>query len=468
VTETDPPASRRPVGREAEDGTLAQAAAVLARQDRIPIWSLPASYLVIIGIGYFFTFYDIADIGYGMPAISKQFHLSGSDVTFVALSVGLVGYAVGSIVIGGLSDHFGRLRILLITMALTGLGSFLDATATGEVTLSIWRFVTGMGVGADLNLVSTYLGELAPAAKRGRIANLTFLVGILGQAVTPFVALGLVPHYAIGWRLLFVIGGVIATIGFVARFRLPESPRWLALHGRVDEAEAIVARMETAAIAKGVELPEPHEEVVSLQRNTVAFKDLLVQPYLGRVVLLLCMWFMWYIGNYGFLGDAATLFSTHGQPIGSSILFLGIGAIGYPVGALVMAFLADQVERKLLIFGSTVVWLAGMLVVGTLANEGVLILGSFLASFALGLFLQVAYTYTAESFPTRARSSGFALSDGIGHGGGALGALVLPTVVASASFFVGFAGIGVTGLIAGLIALLGPRVSGRRLEQVSS
>ena len=464
VTETGSPVP----GREEGNGASAHAAAALARLDRIPIWSLPNSYLVIIGLGYFFTFYDIADIGYGMPAISKQFHLSGSDVTFVALSVGLVGYAVGSIIIGGLSDRYGRLRILLITMAITGLGSFLDATATGVITLSIWRFLTGMGVGADLNLVSTYLGEIAPAAKRGRIANLTFLVGILGQAVTPFVALALVPHFEIGWRLLFVIGGVIATIGFVARFRLPESPRWLALHGRVEEAEVTIARMEAAAVAKGVELSEPQEVDVSLQRNTVAFKDLLVQPYLGRVVMLLCMWFMWYIGNYGFLGDAATLFSAHGQPIGSSILFLGIGAIGYPVGAVVMAFLADRVERKLLIFGSTVVWLVGMLVVGTLASEAVLILGSFLASFALGLFLQVAYTYTAENFPTRARASGFALSDGLGHGGGALGALVLPTVVASASFFVGFAGIGVTGVIAGLIALLGPRVSGRRLEHVSS
>jgi putative MFS transporter len=467
LTPSGPPPPRRPAGRDIPDGAPAPAAAVLARLDRIPVWSLPGSYLVVIGIGYFFTFYDIADIGYGMPAISKQFHLSGSDVTFVALSVGLVGYGVGSILIGGLSDHFGRLRILLVTMALTGLGSFLDATASGVITLSIWRFITGMGVGADLNLVSTYLGELAPASRRGRIANLTFLVGILGQAVTPFVALALVPHYVIGWRLLFVIGGVIATIGFVARFRLPESPRWLALHGRVDDADAIVSRMEQTAIAKGAELPEPHEETVSLRQNAVAFKELLVQPYIGRVAVLLSMWFMWYIGNYGFLGDAATLFSSHGQAIGSSILYLAIGAIGYPAGALMMAFLADRVERKLLIFGSTVVWLVGMLVVGTLASKAILILGSFLASLALGLYLQVAYTYTAENFPTRARASGFALSDGIGHGGGALGALLLPTVVSSASFFVGFAGIGVTGVIAGLIALLGPRVSGRRLEQVS-
>jgi putative MFS transporter len=463
-----PPSAPRRLPQGAGDAGPEGAAKLLARLDRIPIWSLPGSYLVIIGIGYFFTFYDIADIGYGMPAISKQFHLSGSDITFVALSIGLIGYAFGSIVIGGLSDRFGRLRILLLTMGLTGLGSFLDASANGVVTLSIWRFLTGMGVGADLNLVSTYLGEMAPAARRGRIANVTFLVGILGQAVTPLVALALVPRFVIGWRLLFIIGGVIATIGLVARFQLPESPRWLALHGRVGEAEEIVGRMERAAVAKGVSLPEPREEAALAARTTVSFGDLLVQPYLGRVAVLLSMWFMWYIGNYGFLGDAATLLSLHGQPIGSSILYLAIGAIGYPLGALAMALLADRIERKLLILASTVVWLAGMMVVGTLASRAVLILGSFLASLALGLFLQVAYTYTAENFSTRARSSGFALSDGLGHGGGALGALVLPTVVSSASFFVGFTGIGITGLVAGLIALLGPRVTGRRLEEVSS
>lgn len=440
---------------------------VLARQDRIPVWSLPGWYLVVIGIGYFFTFFDIADIGYGMPAIASEFHLTGSESTFVALSIGLIGYAIGSIVIGGISDRVGRYRILLVTIGITALGSFLDATATGIVTLSLWRFLTGVGVGADLNLVSTYVGELAPAAKRGRISNLTFLVGIIGQAVTPFVALALVPNFTFGWRLLFVVGGLIATIGLVARFQLPESPRWLALHGRPEEAEAIVARMERTARDKHVELPEPALEDVSLESHPVPFRSLLVRPYAGRLVLLVVMWFFWYIGNYGFLGDATTLISAHGYPIGSSILFLGVGAVGYPVGAVIMSLVADRVDRRLLILGSTVIWLAGMLIVGSLASEAVLTIGIFLASLALGLYLQVAYTYTAELFPTRARSSGFALSDGIGHSGGALGAILLPSVVASTSFFVGFAGIGITGLIAGVIAMFGPRTSRRRLEQVS-
>jgi MFS family permease len=452
-------------------GTLATDAsrvqAVLARQDRIPVWSLPVIYLVIIGVGYFFTFFDITDIGFAMPAISPQFHLSSGEATFVALAIGLIGYAVGSRGNGGLSARYGRFKILLLTIGITALGSFLDATATNVATLSLWRFITGIGVGADLNLVSTYIGELAPAAKRGRISTLTFLVGIIGQAITPFVALALVPNYSFGWRILFVIGGVIATIGFAARFELPESPRWLALHGRVDEAEAIVSRMEDRARAKGVTLPEPREEPISLERHAVPFRSLLADSYARRLAILVPMWFFWYIGNYGFLGDAATLLSTHGHAIGSSILYLGIGAIGYPVGAIIMAYLADRVERRLLIFAGTVIWLVGMILIGTLASDAVLIAGSFLASLALGLYLQVAYTYTAELFPTRARASGFSLSDGLGHGGGAVGALLLPTVVAGLSFFTGFVGIGITGAIAGVIALFGPNSSGRPLERIS-
>jgi hypothetical protein len=131
-------------------------------------------------------------------------------------------------------------------------------------------------------------------------------------------------------------------------------------------------------------------------------RALLARPCSARLAVLIPMGFLWCIGNYGFLGDAATLFSAHGQDSGNSILYLGIGAIGYPLGAVIMSALADRVERKLLIVGSTVIWLIGMIIIGTRASEAVLTIGSFLASLALGLSLQIAYTYTAESFPTQA------------------------------------------------------------------
>ncbi|MEO8968239.1 MAG: 4-hydroxybenzoate transporter, partial [Solirubrobacteraceae bacterium] len=193
-------------------------------------------------------------------------------------------------------------------------------------------------------------------------------------------------------------------------------------------------------------------------------RDLLHGRYGRAVLALTTMWFLWYIGNYGFLGDAATLLSGNGLGIGSSILYLAVGAIGYPVGAGIMILTADKIERKYLIFAATVLWLIGMLLIGSLANGAVGTVGSFLAAVALGSYLQVAYTFTAENFPTDLRARGFAVADGGGHLGGAVGALLLPALVTGTTFFIGFA---ITGLLAGLIALGGPKTSCRSLEKVA-
>jgi MFS family permease len=194
---------------------------------------------------------------------------------------------------------------------------------------------------------------------------------------------------------------------------------------------------------------------------------LFAPPYTRRLIVLISMWFLWYIGNYGFLGDGTQLINDHGAPVAGSILYMCIGAAGYPVGALVVIALVDKLERRIVILSATVVWFVGMLLVGSFVDGAVISAGSFLAAVALGSYLQVAYTFTAESFPTRWRATGFALSDGIGHIGGAVGALLLPVVVRGSSFFGGFAAIAVTGLLAGLVALLGPRATGLRLEEIS-
>ncbi len=97
-----------------EDTDADRGRALLARLDRVPVWALPRHYLAIIGIGYFFVFYDIADIGYALPAISREFGLTGSEAVFIAVAVGLIGYVVGSVGIGSLADRFGRYRMLIL------------------------------------------------------------------------------------------------------------------------------------------------------------------------------------------------------------------------------------------------------------------------------------------------------------------------------------------------------------------
>jgi putative MFS transporter len=467
-------------GRQDHAGAEALGRALLDRMDRLPGWPLPRFDLFVLGLAYFFVFYDITDIGFGMPAIVKQFHLSDNDVKFVAIAIGLIGYIVGSNLVGALAHRRGRRLAFLASLLVSGLGSLGTAFATGLVSLSIWRFLTGMGVGAALNLATTYVGELAPSSQRGRISVRMFMIGIMGQAITPFVALALVPNFHIGWRLLFAIGALIGLAGVLFALRLPESPRWLIQHGHLKAAEGMVASMErrfdpeqlaaSAAPPSAGPLsggPEGTPATGEDEDPGSSMRELLHGRYGLAVLALITMWFLWYIGNYGFLGDAATLFSVHGLGIGSSILYLAVGGIGYPVGAGIMILTADKIERKYLIFGATVLWLIGMLLIGTLANGAVVTVGSFLATVALGSYLQVAYTFTAENFPTHLRARGFALADGGGHLGGAVGALLLPTLVSSATFFIGFASIGITGLLAGLIALGGPKTSGLSLEKVT-
>ena len=290
-----------------------------------------------------------------------------------------------------------------------------------------------------------------------------------GTSLTPFVALQLVPVYFNGWRYLFYIGGIIALIAVILRFELPESPRWLVLKaGNLEKAKKVLEMMERTAEKRIGKLPDPKPDSIKLVEYENKFPTLYLfkKPYSTRLLLLVAMWFFWYIGNYGFLGDAATLLSTAGIAISSSITYLAIGAIGYPVGAIIMIFTADKIERKYVIFLDTVVWFVGLILFGLKTVPGILA-GAFLASLALGMYLQVAYTYTVENYPTRARASGFALTDGIGHVGGALGAILLPILVATYSFQFGFSFIAVTGLIAGIIALAGPKASRMYLENVS-
>ena len=281
--------------------------------------------------------------------------------------------------------------------------------------------------------------------------------------------MSLVPVFYNGWRWLFGIGAIIAVIALILRFELPESPRWLATRGKnLEKAKKVLEMMEANAIKKVGKLPEPDISSVVVEEQKFPTLYLFKKPYSSRLALLIFVWFFWYIGNYAFLGDAATLLANAGFSVATSILYIAIGAVGYPVGALAMLYTADKIERKYLIFIDTVVWFIGLLLFATM-NHIALFAGSFLASMALGMYLQVAYTFTAENYPSRARSSGFALTDGIGHVGGAFGAIILPIIVTAFSFAMGISFIAVTGLIAGVLVLVaGTKTTGQTLEAVSA
>ncbi len=228
---------------------------VIARLDRLGAWPLPYGYLVIIGIGFLFTFFDIFDINVSFiqtcialkPGCTPPTALSSLSMP-VFLNV--VGYVVGTLILSPVSDRIGRRNMLLVTMLITAAGSLYTALTPDYANFVVARIVTGVGIGADLAVVNTYIGEIAPSRSRARFTSIIFINSALGAFFAIWLGLLLTTGSAAwptglpfalasktfsdGWRYLYGIGALLAVFGILLRFELPESPRWLVGQGRID------------------------------------------------------------------------------------------------------------------------------------------------------------------------------------------------------------------------------------------
>ncbi len=294
-----------------------------------------------------------------------------------------------------------------------------------------------MGIGAEIATVTTYLGEISPAAVRGKYTSWANVCAFAGFAVVPFVARVLVPDFTWGWRVLFLIGAASGlTISFI-RFYLHESPRWLVAHGRMAQAEKEIVRAEEIARKRlGRPLPEPSHEYAPTNPLRHPVLALLHPPYRQRVLLLIALWFFYYIGNYGWLVMVPDLLEHAGYSAAQSLNSLIVSGIGFLVGAFASMWLNDRVERKHTLFVVGIVWLAALVVAGfNPVPERIMGIG-FIASTTIGLMVPIMYTLTAEHFATAARATGVALTNGLGHIGGA----VAPTLVLLGANTWGFIG----------------------------
>ena len=172
-------------------GTAANA--IIERLDAIRVWPYPRRVLIALGAAYFFAFYDIVNIGDALPVIAKQFEIS-SQTAASAISVGLVGYVVGSLSDAVVSDRLGRRLALLVSVGLFTVGALITAFSGSFTLLLVGRFITGMGIGAEIAAAAAYLNGISPTRLRGRAGCQAVVWGYVGNAITPFVALALVPN----------------------------------------------------------------------------------------------------------------------------------------------------------------------------------------------------------------------------------------------------------------------------------
>ncbi len=440
----------------------------LARLDRIPVWPYDRKLLWVVGAGYFFAFFDIVTISFATPVIAKQFHVSKATVT-ASVTSSLIGYIIGSFADSTIADKWGRKLSLALSVAVFSVGTILAAVSTNVTELIIFRFIAGLGIGAEIAAVTTYIGELSPARLRGRYTSWATTAAYAGFAVVPFIARALVPNLASGWRILFLIGALGSLTILFMRRNLPPSPRWLVTQGREEEAHRVVAEAEEKAresVEGELPAPEPVPDEAPAERFPIA--ALLRPPMLSRVALFVGIWFVYYIGNYGWLTLTPTLFTDKGYSLADSITYLLLSGVGFLLGAFLTTRFSDRVERKYTCAAIGVVWGIVLLVIGYAVSPTIIIVFGFIASTTIGLLVPMLYTYTAEHFSTNARATGVALSDGLGHIGGALAPLIVLGANSAWGFSGAFLVMGITGFITSALILLGIQATGRSLETAAA
>jgi MFS family permease len=468
-------------------------AQVIARQDRIPVWSLPSLFIGIIGVGFLFTFFDIFDINVSFIQTCVQI-IPGCTPPTSAVYLGLptllnlAGYVVGTLILSPLADRFGRREILLVTMILTGVGSLYTAFTGDYTNFIIARVITGIGIGADLAIVNTYINEVAPLSGRAKYTSLIFIMSSLGAFLgvwlglylttpaTPF-PLGLPfavagPSFTIGWRVMYGIGALLALVGVLLRFQLPESPRWLISRGRVDDADQVVTMMEKQATKRVQTLPPIATEIpVQAVATNAPYTEIFGNPlYLQRTILLLLVWLISYVTVYAIAAGltvvlAATL-KYEGPEAG---LIAAVGTFGFVFTAFFAYAFGERLERKYwLPISAVLTLLGGVLIALSGANNfGVAALGAIILFFGFNLFVPMTYTWSTENYPTRARATGFALVDGIGHLGGGIGLLFIAPFIPQLGALNTFLIIGGCLVVAAVIAQFGTATKQRRLDEVS-
>jgi MFS transporter, putative metabolite:H+ symporter len=462
----------------------ASAGELAARLDRLPmtrhIWVL----VTLISLGGAFEFYDLFLTAYIAPGLVKAgyfrpeslgpfsvlapYGVAGVGTFVFAMFAGLF---VGAIFLGHFADRYGRRTVFTFSLIWYSITTAIMAFQTSGFAVDLWRFIAGVGIGIELVTIDTYVSELVPASHRGRAYAYNQFLQFLAVPLVAFLAWLLVPQMPLGldgWRWVVLIGSAGAIFIWFIRLSLPESPRWLARHGRVADAERVVSNIENRVmIESGAQLPPPGPP----QREEAGegtFAEIWQPPSDRRAILMSVFNFFQTFGYYGFAAWVPTLLIAKGINITASLEYAFIIAVANPVGPLLGTLIADRIERKWQIcLGALGIGVFGMLFANAEVPAALILLG-VLVTLCNNLMSFSFHSYQSELFPTHIRSRAIGFVYSWSRLSAALSGLVVAFLLnlggVNAVFaFIAFAMAVVVATIGGF----GPRTRGLALEAIA-
>ena len=458
-----------------------------ARLDRLPWSRFHLLIVVALGVTWILDGLEVTIVGAIGPALqsARTLALTPGSIGAVA-SFYVVGAVVGAVVFGWITDRFGRRVVFFTTLAIYLVGVLLSALAWDFWSFALFRMLTGFGIGGEYAAINSAIDELIPAKFRGRIdliVNGSFWLGAAaGAAVSPLL---LDPHLFpvnLGWRLGFGVGGVLGLSILFLRGLVPESPRWLVTHGRLEEAEATTAEIERRVeAATGVKLPPAQGTLEVHPRRAFGF-GLIFKAMLGRyrdrsLLALVLMTAQAFLFNAVFFTYGVVLVRFEHAPAFGTGLYLLPLALGNFCGPVVLGRLFDTVGRKTMIAGTF--GLSGVLLIATALLFGAGLLNALtqtLAWMTIFFFASAAassaYLTASEIFPLETRALAIACFYALGTLiGGAASPLLFGALIDTGARWAISAGYGVAAallLLAAAVELrLGVDAEGKSLESIA-
>ena len=367
--------------------------------------------------------FDTAAIGYIAPSLLTEWTLAKADLAPV-LSAALFGLAGGALLAGPIADKFGRKAVLIVSVVLMGAASLVAAMAGDLSTLTIWRFITGLGLGAAMPNAVTLMSEYSSQKKRALITNAMFCGFPLGAAFGGFLAAWMIPHF--GWRSVLVLGGVAPlTLAVLMVRSLPEFARFMVAHRyAVERIRAVMTRISnSAANATSFTMHEP------ISSGAVEGKRGLALVFSSHFVIgTLMLWIAYFMGLvifYGLINWMPILFKESGVPAQQATLISALFPLG-GFGAIFFGLLMDRFNANIIVAAGYVLTAVSVYVIGlTIGNVGMLMLAVFTAGVIMNTAQSSMPALAAAFYPTRGRASGVSWMLGIGRFGGIAGSFLV-------------------------------------------
>lgn len=409
------------------------------RLDRLRFTRLHRRLVLGSGAGWALDAMDVGLISFVMAALAAQWDLGTATLSWVA-SVGFIGMAVGASLGGLLADRVGRRQVFALTLLVYGLATGAAALSWSVGALLVFRFLIGLGLGAELPVASTLVSEFAPARIRGRVVVALESFWAVGWLLAAVIGYLVVPVSDDGWRWAFALGAVPALYSAVVRFGLPESVRFLEQRGRLEEAERTVRAFEEAA---GVAPPSGAVPPAAASSEPPGPGALWGRGLRGRTASLWLVWFGVNFGYYGAFIWIPTILVASGMDLVRSFGFTLVITLAQLPGYAAAAVLVERWGRRPTLSTFLVGSAAAAVLFGNAATEAAILgWGMALSFFNLGAW-GALYALTPETYPTELRGTGVGWAAGFGRIASVLAPLSVPGLLdagGNALLFAVFAG----------------------------